>query len=123
MGTRGQEEQGPSKTPGAKGFHHCVYVVELDPNVLKNAKFRKANPQHNPKKPCVYVGMTGWTPARRFEAHKNGYKANCFVKQYGLRLLPQLYDCFNPMPYDAAVTMEVELADQLREEGYAVWQA
>jgi predicted GIY-YIG superfamily endonuclease len=98
------------------------YVVELSPNVLRNTRFRKANPQHNPKKPCVYVGMTGWTPERRFEAHKNGYKANGFVRKHGLRLMPELYECFNPMPYEAARELEEELAAELRENGYAVWQ-
>lgn len=29
----------------------------------------------------------------------------------------------NPMPYQAARDMEVELAIALQEEGYAVWQA
>ena len=43
-------------------------------------------------------------------------------RTYGLRLMPELYECYNPMPYDAARDMEVELAIALREEGYAVWQ-
>jgi hypothetical protein len=29
---------------------------------------------------------------------------------------------YNPMPYDAARDMEVELAISLREKGYGVWQ-
>ena len=39
------------------------------------------------------------------------------------RLLPALYECYNPMPYDGAREMEVELAIALREQGYGVWQA
>jgi hypothetical protein len=27
------------------------------------------------------------------------------------------------MPYEAAMTMERELAEELRQEGYGVWQA
>ena len=42
---------------------------------------------------------------------------------YGLRLLPALYEVYNPMPYEAAREMEVELAIALREAGYGVWQA
>ena len=34
-----------------------------------------------------------------------------------------IYACYNPMPYDAARDMEVELAIALREKGYGVWQA
>ena len=40
-----------------------------------------------------------------------------------LRLLPELYEVYNPMPYDGARDMEVELAIALREAGYGVWQA
>ena len=36
---------------------------------------------------------------------------------------PELYEVYNPMPYDAARDMEVELAIALREQGYGVWQA
>jgi hypothetical protein len=45
------------------------------------------------------------------------------VQKYGQRLLPELYECYNPMPYEAAAEMEVELAIALREAGYGVWQA
>jgi hypothetical protein len=103
--------------------HYHVYVVELSADVLYEAKFKKANPGHDPSKPCVYVGMTGLDPDTRFDKHKAGIQANRFVKQYGLRLLPSLYEVYNPMPYDGAREMEVELAISLREAGYGVWQA
>ena len=45
------------------------------------------------------------------------------MQRYGLRLLPELYEVYNPMPYDDARDMEVELAIDLRESGYGVWQA
>lgn len=105
------------------GFHHNVYVVELDPAVLREPRFVRCNPDYLPGALCVYVGMTGLLPDERFDKHKAGIKANRFVKLYGLRLLPQLYECFNPMPYDAACEMEVELAIDLRERGFGVWQA
>ena len=85
--------------------------------------FRKANPDYRLGKPLVYVGMTGLDPDLRFDKHKAGIQANRFVREYGLRLLPHLYDVDNPMPYDAAREMEVELAIGLREAGYGVWQA
>jgi predicted GIY-YIG superfamily endonuclease len=102
---------------------HNVYVVELDPAVLNLARFRKANPGRDMLKPCVYVGMTGLSPEERFAKHKAGIRANAYVRRFGLRLLPKLYAYANPMPYEAAREMEVELAIGLREEGYAVWQA
>lgn len=105
----------------AKHRHH-VYVVELSRGVLYERKFQKANPNYNPERPCVYVGMTGLTPELRFARHKAGAKANKYVQKYGVRLLPQLYEVYNPMPYDGAAEMEVELAVSLREKGYGVWQ-
>jgi hypothetical protein len=107
-----------------KGAHrHSVYVIELDPAIYNSARFRKANPGHDITKPCVYVGCTGLTPEERFAKHKAGIRANTYVQRFGLRLLPKLYAYANPMPYDAARDMEVELAIALREQGYAVWQA
>ena len=70
-----------------------------------------------------YVGMTGLDPDLRFDKHKAGIQANQFVFRFGLRLLPALYEVYNPMPYEAAREMEVELAIGLREAGYGVWQA
>jgi hypothetical protein len=103
--------------------HHHVYVVELDDRVWNELRFRKANPEYRLGMPFVYVGMTGLDPDVRFDKHKAGIQANRFVQVYGQRLVPALYEVFNPMPYQAACDMEVELAIALREEGYGVWQA
>ena len=111
------------KKAKAVAHHHNVYVIELDPKVMKDRKFRGANKGCDPLKPCLYVGSTGLAPEERFENHKCGYKANRYVTRYGLRLRPDLYACYNPMPYAAAVELEIELATGLREDGCAVWQA
>ena len=102
--------------------HHSVYVVELSPDVLHEPRFRKANPNYRFGFPCVYVGMTGLSPDERFDKHKAGIQSNRFVLRYGLRLLPHLYEVYNPMPYDAARDMEVEVGIALREKGFGVWQ-
>jgi hypothetical protein len=103
--------------------HHCVYVVLLSNDVWYERKFKRCNADRDLNKPCVYVGMTGTSPDDRFDKHKAGIKANRFVEKYGMRLMPELYECYNPMPYEAAKEMEVELAIGLREAGYGVWQA
>lgn len=103
--------------------HHNVYVVELDPRVLKDRKFRAANPQHQAGKACFYVGATGLSPYERFLNHKDGHKANRYVTKYGLHLRPDLFEVFNPLPYEAALELEQELAEELRAKGHAVWQA
>lgn len=74
-------------------------------------------------KPCVYVGMTGLNPDIRFDKHKAGIQSNRYVKQYGLRLLPDLYEGFNPLNYDEAVSLEIEVGIDLRSAGFGVWQA
>jgi len=104
--------------------HHNLYVVELKPQIFSvEHKFLEANRGYMPgAKACVYVGMTGLTPEERLREHRNGNHSARFVKKYGTRLLPELYKHFNPMPYELASVMEVELARQLREQGYGVWQ-
>ncbi len=95
--------------------HYHVYVIELSRDVLLEGRFRRANPGYIYGRPCVYVGMTGLDPDVRFDKHKAGLQANRYVQRFGLRLLPALYEVYNPMPYDAARDMEVELAIDLRE--------
>jgi predicted GIY-YIG superfamily endonuclease len=104
----------------AERFHHHVYVVLLDKAVLKERKVAVANPKRDPKKPCLYVGMTGIPPIERFQNHKDGCKASHYVQKHGVRLLPELYEYLNPMPYEAACQMEKDLAEDLREQGYTV---
>jgi hypothetical protein len=55
--------------------HHNVYVALLDPVFGRIRKVRAENPKRDPKKPRVYVGMTGLTPAERFANHNAGTKA------------------------------------------------
>ena len=107
----------------ARRNHHHVYVIELSKDVLSEGRFKRCNPGYILGKPCVYVGMTGLDPDVRFDKHKAGIQANRYVQEYGLHLLPEIYEAYNPMTYDAARDMEVELAIDLREGGYGVWQA
>ena len=101
-------------------LHHHVYVVLLDDAVSKVPAVRAANPARDPRKPSIYVGMTGLDPAARFANHKQGIKAASVVRRFGIRLLPELYAHLNPMPYQAALQMEKDLADDLRRAGYTV---
>ena len=101
-------------------LHHSVYVVLLDPAAGKIRKVRAENPKRDPKKPCVYVGMTGLTPEERFTNHKAGIKDAWVVKRYGIKLMPELFAHLNPMPFEAAVQMEKDLAQDLRRAGYTV---
>ena len=103
--------------------HHHVYVIELSKDVLLEPRFRKGNPGYVEGTPCVYVGMTGLDPDVRFDKHKAGIQANRFAQLYGLRLLPDLYEAFNPMRYEDAVDKEIEVGIDLHSAGFGVWQA
>ncbi len=103
--------------------HFNVYVIELSKDVLYEGKFKKRNPHYVTDKPCVYVGMTALDPDVRFDKHKAGIQSNRYVRQYGLRLLPDLYEGFNPLSYDEAVVREIEIGIDLRSAGFGVWQA
>jgi hypothetical protein len=103
-----------------KTLHHNVYVILLRDAVAKHLSILRLNPKRDPLKPCVYVGMTGIPVDQRFENHKNGYKSAWVVRKYGVRLMPELYEHLNPMPFEAAVQMELELAEDLRSAGYTV---
>jgi hypothetical protein len=108
------------KAAGNNGCHHHVYVVLLDPKAASDPALQKANPHRKPGLPCVYVGMTGLTPEHRLGNHKKGHKAADVVRRHGIRLLPELYDWLNPMPFAAAAQMERDLAEDLRHRGYMV---
>jgi predicted GIY-YIG superfamily endonuclease len=127
-----------------------VYVIRLDEAVAKDRRFRAANPiafptlrqlwakpgipgsgarqsresrQSRPSRPlCVYVGATGLSPEERFANHKAGHKANWYAQKYGEELLSDLFGHLNPMTHQRALATEIALAEELREEGMAVWQ-
>jgi hypothetical protein len=72
-------------------------------------------------KAAYYVGMTGLSPERRFENHKQGIKAARIVRRFGERLVPRLYAHLNPMPFSKAQLMETALAESLRKRGFVVY--
>ena len=113
----------PARATKRRRPHYHVYVIELSPDVLLLARFRKCNPNYVDGKPCVYVGMTGLDPDVRFDKHMAGIQSNSYVRRYGLRLLPDLYEGFNPMSNQDAVAREVEVGIDLRSAGFGVWQA
>jgi len=120
--SRSRNSAGDYKRKEAPGkiFHHSVYVILLDPAVLQHRSILRFNPNRDPAKPCVYVGMTGLAVQDRFQNHKKGQKSAWVVKRYGLRLMPELYEYLNPMPFEAAAQMDKDLAEDLRGEGYTV---
>jgi len=101
---------------------YYVYVIELDKDVIISRKFRKHNPSMNPKLPFFYVGQSYHQPEVRFQQHKKGYKANRFVKRYGLRLCHRKFKKYNPIKTrEEAEAIEQYLTQKLRSKGHGVW--
>src|SRR3984957_11704075 len=103
-------EKGKRLATVEETFHHSVYVILLDPSVLRHPSILRLNPNRLPTKPCVYVGMTGLPVEQRFENHKKGQKSTWEKKKYALHLMPELYGFLNPMPFEATAQMEKDLA-------------
>ena len=99
-----------------------VYVIKLDKEVLESKKFREKNPHMKPRLACYYVGQTTHNPETRFKQHKAGYKANRFVKKYGLKLVPRKFKKLNPIKKrEEAEKIERWLTEKLRKKGHGVW--
>jgi len=101
---------------------YYVYVIELDSSVTDLKKFRDKNPKYVKGNGCVYVGQSSRKPTVRFEQHKEGYKSNKYAKIFGLKLRPDLYEKYNPIPTRKdAEEIEAMIGNDLRDRGMGVW--
>jgi len=91
-------------TAGARGARHALYVVLLTDT-------RRVD------RWGLYVGETAQDPDLRFDQHKTGDKASRYVNRFGVRLLPQLFEHFNPLHRWEAVELEPALAEAFRNAG------
>lgn len=93
--------------PGGRGRSN-VYLVLLDYSDSTGDPFG------------IYVGMSRYPPAQRFEQHKAGIRAAGSVLQRGLEVLtgPTLH--LQGIPRTEAVRIEEELAEALRARGLRV---
>jgi len=92
-------------TTGTRGAHHALYVVLLKDTRAGTSRWG------------LYVGETTLDPDLRFDQHKTGYKASRHVSRFGVRLLPQLFEHFNPLRRWEAVELEPALAEAFRRAG------
>lgn len=90
-----------------------VYVIELRPRYLGKTTTGK---------PDVYVGYSAFTPEERFRKHQTEPRASRHVRQRGLRLLPRLYEGWNPIPSRrVAKIAEQRMRQKLEAQGYKVY--
>ena len=101
---------------------YYVYVIELDQKVANFKKFRTRNPSYIKGSGCVYVGQSIRKPILRFEQHKEGYKSNNYAKMFGIKLLPNFYEKYNPIPTRKdAEEIEEMISKNLQKMGIGVW--
>lgn len=105
-------------------INYSVYSVLLSETALQ-LRYRTRNSHYNPKMPCVYVGMSQYTPRERFDNHRFGYRklGSKYVYYNGICLIPLIYSHLNEkdMSEEDALEVEEELSDCLRQHGFAVF--
>jgi len=91
-------------TPETKGNYN-VYIILL-------ARVKNKYPGY-----ALYVGQSFRKPKMRYKQHIKGYKASRWVRNYGICLLPSLYEHLNKMTREEAEKLEVEIAKELKKVG------
>ena len=112
----------PRKKSSSRSYH--IYAIELKSSLLDKKQVADANPGYcyRDARPLIYVGMTGRSPELRYAQHCSGYKASRYTRSNCVRLRKDLFEHLRPMPYEDAVQMEISFANELRKNGFAVWQ-
>ena len=67
-------------------------------NVSNLKKFYSKNPLYFKDSDCVYDRQSIRTLSLRFEQHKDGYQSISYARKYGIKLLPDLSNKYNPIP-------------------------
>jgi hypothetical protein len=98
-----------------------VYVIDLNPAVLSRSKFVAANPEYQPGKPCVYVGLTSLSAEERFQQHMSGVHSARIVRTYGTAVIHRECRRLRQMTRARAEKKEIARALALRKRGWAVW--
>lgn len=102
-------------------FHYSIYVLELRPEVQKERKMIENNrpvSDHTPKS-FFYVGMTGLPVETRVQNHLQGYKSCSLVTHY---YAGNIFTTYPNLTYSEAVSLEQKVAEELRDQGFWVYQ-
>jgi hypothetical protein len=99
-----------------------VYVIHLREDVKGEKKMTVQNNATEGVSPrgYLYVGMTGIPVEARVANHLRGYKSCNLVKKYFDGIFLDRVE--TGLSYDEAKTRELALAEELRGEGYWVYQ-
>ena len=121
---------------------YYVYVIELDPVVMKSQRWRSENSEQSSDK-CYYVGQSAHEPECRYNQHVTPRGSSCrcscdfrfgqevnpfqigrarFAKNHSLRLCRDLYAHLNPLDSQSeSIDAEKRLGESLRREGHGAW--
>ncbi len=110
----------------AKDRTYTLYVVKLHEDARERVTAsldRYDRSRVNPKLPCLYVGYTSGTPKRRLEKHLSGDRVgSSIVRDHGMGLLKSFTRGRRRLRSEEdALTAEAALAEELRDQGYAVY--
>ena len=98
---------------------HWVYVIQLEPAVAFDRRFRKQNPECNDAKGFFYVGQTAHDPEVRFQQHLDGVRASRLVTKHGKYLSRRR--CRRCASRREAERLERSVASSLRRRGFAAY--
>lgn len=101
---------------------YSVYIIKLTRAAMDSPRFAKANPNYDPRKPCVYVGSTALTPEQRYCNHLHKPTGSKWVKEFHDGLHAGLTSKQPKLPTRReAEFAEFVVAMRLRGRGYGVW--
>ena len=98
---------------------HWVYVIQLDPAVARDRRFRNQNPGCDDAKGFFYVGQTARAPDVRFQQHLAGVRASRIVTKYGKYLSRRR--CRRCASREEAELLERTVSQSLRRRGFAAY--
>lgn len=105
---------------GKERWTFVVYVIELDAEACAD---RRSDCDGTCDKTPVYVGETAHGAEHRFAQHRDGDGSSRWVRNYGLRLRPDLAGSHGEVDSrEASKAAEAEQAEALRQTGlYCVY--
>lgn len=98
----------PARFRASRRGRHNIYLISLD------FSDRRGNPQG------IYVGMTTYDPAQRFDQHRAGIRAAGSVLKRGRELLSGPVLHLQRIGRADAVRIERELASAFEDAGFVV---
>ena len=101
---------------------YYLYAIRLDDGVLLKQKFLAANPNYREGKPCFYIGTSIYSPKKRFQQHLDGERSSKWVRDFGLHVAKRKCKVRLKSVHGAREEVERAYAEELRSQGYGIWQ-